>query len=215
MASKSTTNKSRSTKAARTADARAKVAAARIEAERKARRGKVVFRGSLALLLAGGVAAVAAVVVAQQDAGKISGVKSYANLSRNHVSGTVNYPQTPPVGGDHNPVPQNCGIYTSPVTNENAVHSMEHGAVWVTYQPGIGAAQIATLTADVQGKPYTLLSPYPTEPSPITVTAWGKQLTVNSASDARIAKFIKTYAAGPQTPEPGAPCSGGVGTPNG
>ncbi|WP_370369936.1 DUF3105 domain-containing protein [Catenulispora sp. GP43] len=62
---------------------------------------------------------------------------------------------------------------------------------------------------------HTLLSPYPTEASPITVTAWGKQLMVNSASDARIAKFIKAYAAGPQTPEPGAPCSGGVGTPDG
>jgi hypothetical protein len=131
------------------------------------------------------------------------------------VTTTVAYPQTPPVGGDHAPVPQNCGIYTAPVANENAVHSLEHGAVWLTYQPGIGAAEIATLTADVKGKPYTLMSPYPTEPAPITLTAWGKQLTVNSASDARIAEFIKTYAAGPQTPEPGAACSGGVGTPNG
>lgn len=208
-------NSTSKSRAAKAADARARVAAARAEAERKARRGKVIFRGSLALLLVGGVAAVAAVVLAQKGAGEIAGVKSYSNLSRNHVSGTVKYPQTPPVGGDHNPVPQNCGIYTDPVTTENAVHSMEHGAVWVTYQPGIGAAQIATLAADVRGKEYTLMSPYPTEPAPITLTAWGKQLTVNSASDARIAKFIKTYAAGPQTPEPGAPCSGGVGTPNG
>ncbi|WP_194915354.1 DUF3105 domain-containing protein, partial [Catenulispora rubra] len=50
---------------------------------------------------------------------------------------------------------------------------------------------------------------------PITVTAWGKQLNVDSATDARIAKFISKYMQGPQTPEPGAACTGGTGTPNG
>ena len=120
-------------KAATRSAAAAKVAAARAEAERKARRGKLIFRGTLAVLLAAVIGGVTAVVLAQQNAGKISGVKSYSNLSRNHVTTKVSYPLTPPVGGDHAATPQNCGIYTDPVANENAVHSMEHGAVWVTY----------------------------------------------------------------------------------
>lgn len=204
-----------STRARNAEAARERVAAARAEAERKARRGKLAFRGTLALLVVGGAAGLAAVVLSAQASASISGVKSFSGLTRNHVTHPVTYPQTPPVGGDHAPVWLNCGVYNAAVPNENAVHSMEHGAVWVTYLPGTSAADIATLTADVKAKPYTILSPYPSQPASITLTAWGKQLTVSSADDPRIAKFISTYSQGPQTPEPGAACTGGTGTPTG
>ena len=69
-------------------------------------------------------------------------MRSYSDLSRNHTQVTVNYPQTPPVGGNHNPVWQNCGFYSKPVRNENAVHSMEHGAVWITYRPALPQSQV-------------------------------------------------------------------------
>src|SRR5260370_13085276 len=57
--------------------------------------------------------------------GTIPGVVTYSNLARDHVSGTVKYPQTPPVGGPHNPVWLNCGIYSSPVPNANPFHSLQ------------------------------------------------------------------------------------------
>jgi hypothetical protein len=194
---------------------RAQVAAAMAEAKRKERRGKLIFRGVLAVLLVGGIGGVTAVVIANKSSGNtsISGVQTFSVApSPKHVTGTVTYPQVPPVGGDHNATPQTCGVYTAAVANENAVHSLEHGAVWITYQPGIPAADIAALTADVKGKDHLLLSPYPGQPAAITATAWGKQLNVASAIDPRIAKFISTYVNGPQTPELGAPCTG-TGTP--
>jgi len=168
--------------------------------------------GVLVLGLVGGVTIT---VLAGKAAGKISGVKTFGTLDRNHVQTDVTYPQVPPVGGNHAPVWLNCGAYKDPVKNENAVHSMEHGAVWITFQPGIGDAQIAALKAAVAGKSYTILSPYPTQPSPVTVTAWSTQLNLNSATDPRLAKFIAKYMQGPQTPEPGAACTGGTGTPTG
>ncbi len=143
----------------------------------------------------------------------IHGVVTYANLSRNHVTGKVTYTQNPPVGGDHNPVWLNCGIYATPVPNENAVHSLEHGAVWITYQPNLPATQVTQLADLVQGHNHAILSPYPGLPAPVVASAWGLQLKVTGASDPRIAQFIKEYESGPQTPEPGAPCSGGVGSP--
>jgi hypothetical protein len=193
----------------------ARVAALRAEQERKARRSKLIFRvgiGVLVLAIAGGITAL---VVSKNNAKNISGVVSYSGLSRNHVTGTVKYSVTPPVGGNHNATWLNCGIYTSPVANENAVHSMEHGAVWITYQPTLPAAQITQLQNDVRGKTYVLLSPYTGLPAPVVASAWGKQLTLSSATDGRIASFITTYAQGPQTPEPGSPCTGGTGTPTG
>lgn len=142
-----------------------------------------------------------------------AGVQTYSNLSRDHVTGHVDYPQVPPVGGAHSPVWLNCGIYTSPVPNENAVHSMEHGAVWITYQPNLPGPDVTALQGAVRGKSYVLLSPYPGLPAPVVASAWGLQLRLPSASDPRLAQFINTYQGGPQTPEPGAPCSGGTGNP--
>ncbi len=64
------------------------------------------------------------------------GTQTYTGLSRGHTDAPVSYPQTPPVGGDHAPVWQNCGFYGQAVLTGRGVHSMEHGAVWVTYRPG-------------------------------------------------------------------------------
>lgn len=146
--------------------------------------------------------------------GDIAGVVTYSNLSRNHVSGTVSYPQNPPVGGDHNPVWQNCGMYSTPLINEHAVHSMEHGAVWITYQPSLAGSDVEQLRNLVRGHSYALLSPYQGLPSPVVISAWGVQLQVTSASDPRLAAFLSKYEQGPQTPEVGAACTGGFGTPD-
>ena len=170
--------------------------------------------GIVALVVLLIVGAIVWVVRSQPSEIEISGVVTYSNVSQGHVNGKVNYPQNPPVGGPHNRVWQNCGIYSSPVANENAVHSMEHGAVWITYQPELNNQAVEQLRAPVRGHGYVLLSPYPELPAPVVASAWGVQLKVTSASDPRLAQFVEKYEQGPQTPEPGAPCNKGTGTPD-
>ncbi len=143
----------------------------------------------------------------------IEGVTTIPNLSQDHVDGPQTYPQTPPVGGPHNGEWLNCGIYDTPVPNENAVHSLEHGAVWLTYRPDLPAADVEALRALVRGRSHALLSPYPDLPSPVVASAWGLQLKVDSASDPRLARFVEQYEQGSQTPEPGASCRSTVGAP--
>jgi hypothetical protein len=172
-------------------------------------------------LVAGGVgvlliATVAAFVIHASSGGgdpgtKISGVKTYSGLGRGHVAGTVNYKQNPPVGGDHNPTPQTCGAYSQPIANENGVHSMEHGAVWITYQTDLPDTDVAVLQ-QLAANPYVLVSPYPGLPSPVVASAWGKQLKLTSVTDSRLQAFLNAYRGGSQAPEPGSPCTG-VGTP--
>jgi len=142
----------------------------------------------------------------------IDGVQSYAGLARDHTAAAVTYPQSPPVGGRHDPKWLTCmgNVYDHPVRDENAVHSMEHGAVWVTYQPGLPSDQVKTLVDDVTGVPFTFLTPYEGLDHPVVLTAWGLQLRVDAVDDPRVAQFIDQYANGPQTPEPGAACEGGV-----
>lgn len=143
----------------------------------------------------------------------VSGLQAYTGLSRQHVPGPVDYPQTPPVGGEHSATWQNCGVYTTPVRNENAVHSLEHGAMWITYQPTLPKSQVAVLRAAAAGQPYALVSPYPGLSAPVVATVWGAQVRLDSASDPRLRTFIDYYASGSHAPEPGGECTGGVGTP--
>jgi hypothetical protein len=144
---------------------------------------------------------------------ELSGLERFSDLSFDHVSGTVDYEQIPPVGGPHNPIWQNCGIYDQPVPNEQAVHSLEHGAAWITYQPDLPDDAVALLRDLVRGKAHVLLSPYEGLPAPVVASAWGVQLKLDGADDPRLPAFIAQFANGPQTPEPGAPCSGGTGSP--
>ncbi|HZY42087.1 MAG TPA: DUF3105 domain-containing protein [Anaerolineae bacterium] len=143
----------------------------------------------------------------------LEGVQTYANLARDHSELPQVYAQTPPVGGVHSSAWQNCGVYDQPVKNENAVHSLEHGAVWITYQPDLPQATVDQLRNLARGHDHVLLTPYPGLPRPVVASAWGLQLPLDDANDQRLTLFISRYESGPQTPEPGAVCSGGVGTP--
>lgn len=136
--------------------------------------------------------------------------------SRQHVIGTVTYAQTPPVGGDHAPVWQNCGAYRSPIPKEQAVHSLEHGAVWLTYGDELPDDERAALERIAQDQRYVLISPWPPgEPlgAAIVASAWGRQLRLQTTSDPRLDDFVRSYQKGAQTPEPGAPCNRGTGQP--
>jgi hypothetical protein len=99
-------------------------------------------------------------------------------------------------------------IYTRQIANEHAVHSLEHGAVWITYDPSLPADQVKLLENRVRGLPYTLLSPYPGEGAKISLQAWGWQLKVDDANDPRIDQFIQDLRIN-ASQEPGATCSGG------
>ncbi|MEU8840711.1 DUF3105 domain-containing protein [Streptomyces roseus] len=133
-------------------------------------------------------------------------------LGRNHVETPVKYPMNPPVGGDHSPRWMNCNgdVYKNAIPEVNAVHSLEHGAVWVTYGEKAAKGDIEALAGTVAKTPYTLMSPVKEQAGTIMLSAWGKQLTVDKADDPRVAQFFTKYVQGPQTPEPGAACTNGL-----
>lgn len=145
-------------------------------------------------------------------ADQISGVRTYTGLTRNHVMVPVAYPQEPPVGGPHWPTPQTCGVFTRPIPNVTAVHSLEHGAAWITYGPQVPDGDVAALAALANGDPHRLMSPYPALGRRIALQAWGAQLFVDSAADPRVRQFLDRYTDGAQTPEQGAPCEGSTTT---
>jgi hypothetical protein len=149
-------------------------------------------------------------------------------LEHDHVTGPVTYSILPPVGGPHNPIWMNAGVYTKPIPSERAVHNLEHGAVWITYDPNLSAAQVKQLTAFVtkqslipeaaasvginnDANRYVDLSPWATNslPSPIVISSWGYQLRVTSPTDPRLQQFVDKFRHNEKyTPEYGAAVDG-------
>jgi hypothetical protein len=124
----------------------------------------------------------------------------------------VAYAESPPVGGPHAPPPDwaDCTgtVYDIDIRHENAVHSLEHGAVWVTYDPAaVSDSDIDTLAQLVEGEFGRMLSPYAGQDSPISIQSWGHQLKVDSAGDERLKQFADFLTLNNEfTPEPGASC---------
>jgi hypothetical protein len=186
------------------------------------RRGKIVWWavGSVATLAVIAVVAASflfapappATYTAGGTGATIDGVETFTNTSE-HVAGTVDYPQSPPAGGPHNAVWLNCGTYDVPQTSENAVHSMEHGAIWVTYDAAkISGDQFAALKSQLPSS-YVILSPYEGLDSALVLTGWNHQLKLDSATDPRIPTFFEEYWRSQTVPEPGALCTGALDGP--
>lgn len=125
----------------------------------------------------------------------------------------VDYPITPPAGGPHHSQWQTCTgiVYDAPLIDEHAVHSLEHGAVWVTYDPEqVSEDEVSSLADKVEGRDFSFMSPYPEQEDPVSLQAWGAQMTAEDASDSDIDRFFQHYLRNSDNiPEPEGTCSGG------
>ncbi len=173
-----------------------------------------LIAGAIAIVLFAGAAIGYAVYQVNtkaklSDPASIQGLVTRSYPAAQHTTGPVPYDASPPFGGMHDPTWADCTgtVYPLPIRNENAVHSLEHGAVWITYNPQIPNDQLKTLFDLVNGVPYMMMSPFPNLDPPISLQAWGNQLFVNSATDPRVTQFVRALKQNPKTtPELGASC---------
>ncbi len=161
-------------------------------------------------LAAPGIAALAGVAEEPPD---LSEVQVFEITEMGHSTGDLDYPQSPPVGGPHDPVWLDCGHYEEPVRDENAVHDLEHGTVWITYDPDLSSADVDWLLEQLPDN--GILSPRDDLPGPVVVTVWGAQLALDGADDERLALFLTEYGDGHTAPEFGVTCHGGTPDPSG
>lgn len=194
------------------------------EAARKRNRLLGIIGAIVALVLVAGTVTTVIVVNAtggaspQVDEALTSGdyeerLQLYPGLEATHTESRVTYDQTPPVGGPHNPAWLNCGVYDEKQQNENAVHALEHGAVWITYDPAsTSAADIAALVA-VAPDTYSIVSPYPGIGDAFAISAWGAQLRFTDPEDPAVTDFLTQFWRSADSPEPNAPCTGAIDGP--
>ncbi|GAA2303522.1 hypothetical protein GCM10009853_070490 [Glycomyces scopariae] len=126
------------------------------------------------------------------------------------------YEMQPPVGGNHLGQWQTCtgSVYDAPLVDGHAVHSMEHGAVWLTYDPELlDQASVDALALLIQNRDYSLMSPYPGQGVPVSLQSWGNQYQTDDPADQVIEDYLDAFVLNDRfNPEPMATCAGGVNT---
>ena len=142
------------------------------------------------------------------------GIEVFPATTNHTVRGPIHYDQRPPTNGNHDPLWQNCGFYEKPIEDRHAVHSLDHGVVWITYRPDLQERQIKSLRP--YGKVnYVIVSPYPGQDAPVTATSWRVQLELNGADDPRLRRFVNAFRISELAPLSGNRCTLGVGNPKG
>jgi hypothetical protein len=149
----------------------------------------------------------------------VAGLETFDDLTAVHVAdGTAvdyetDYGMNPPAGGNHWQAWLNCGVYTEPQQNENAVHALEHGAVWITYNPDEVTEDDITAMRENLPNTYVLISPYPGLQAPVVASAWGNQVELDGVDDSRLTDFVDKFWRSADVPEPNAVCSGAIDGP--
>ena len=138
----------------------------------------------------------------------LAAVATFPDQGQEHVdpSGPVpEYNSVPPTSGPHAPQPAPCGIYRQDIPDVFAVHSLEHGAVVVRYNPTIPAGQRDDLEAYARDAgTHIIVAPRSGLDDPIVLTAWTKLLRLSSVDRESIDTFYGQYAQ--NGPERGVPC---------
>ena len=156
---------------------------------------------------------------AQPNAGQAHVTDGFNCRSAPESCGVTGAPYTslPATSGPHWGTPANWGVYSTPQSESQVIHNLEHGGLVIWYRAGLDAEQVADLAGYVDaqvaqsaGRFKFILSPWGGEEeltSPIVVTAWRHLLPLDTADTGAIDAFARQHYG--QAPEP----LGGPGPP--
>ena len=125
------------------------------------------------------------------------------HIPGNDPAGLEIVPGEPPTGGPHFDTPQRTGVYDAPIHDGNAIHALEHGIVWISYQPDLVDEETVRTLRDIADSlgGDSILSPRPQNAMPIALASWGRLLPMSSLNEELAREFIRTNRN--RSPEPG------------
>ena len=130
-----------------------------------------------------------------------------------HTEDPVTYEMTPPVQGFHSNTPAPCGVHATQVIDENFVHSLEHGAVGLLFDPTRATPEdIKELEAIASEADENVVSaPYEGMEPVFAIASWGERMDLDELDVAAVNEYIDVFAG--KGPEAGKTCPNTVDTP--
>lgn len=138
----------------------------------------------------------------------------FPDQGRNHINVGASHPDynsNPPTSGWHYANPAQKGIYKNQLPDEQAIHNLEHGYVWISYRLDASLEIIKQLENFYGFGKKVVVEPRKENDKLIAITAWNwldkfDPVSSTSLSDTelkRIGDFIDEYIN--KGPEPNAP----------
>lgn len=117
---------------------------------------------------------------------------------RNHVQPQATHPEyssNPPTSGWHSPSTVKVGFYEEEIPDEQIIHNLEHGDIWISYRPDIDQVIKEELKKFKGSK--VIITPRSANDTDIALVAWTRldkfDIENDTLNKSRIDNFIKRY----------------------
>jgi hypothetical protein len=128
-------------------------------------------------------------------------VEEFEIEGANHIGAeqTTTYNTNPPTSGSHWASPAGWGFNDKELPDEQLVHNIEHGGIWITYKD-LDEESINRLKDIAKSNSNSVVITKREENNnPLVVASWGRMMRLTEVDEALIQKYIDTYIN--QSPE--------------
>lgn len=131
-----------------------------------------------------------------EDPSKLPG-QLLENQGQTHIEqGAFDHPaynSNPPTSGWHWPQGAQWGVYPSPLPDEQLVHNLEHGGIWISYKPDLDKGTVNQLNDFAKRYRKVIVAPREGNDAPIALAAWTRLEKMDQYNEFNILTFIDAY----------------------
>jgi len=128
--------------------------------------------------------------------------EAFAIQGQEHIAVGASHPEynsNPPTSGWHYGQPANWGVYQSELPDEQVLHNLEHGGIWISYKDIDDTAKTA-LEKIAKSNSKVIVTPRSKNDAPIVLASWGRLQKLQTLDKQAILAFIEANSN--KSPEP-------------
>lgn len=101
------------------------------------------------------------------------------------------YGTNPPTSGPHYVQPAAWGVYGEPLPDEQIIHNLEHGGIWLAYKDVDEETKAVLEDIGRRNPNSVIVTPRPANDAPIAVVSWTRLMKMDTLDRAQIEQFIR------------------------
>lgn len=129
--------------------------------------------------------------------------EEFSNLGQTHINSGEehgSYNSNPPTSGGHLAQPAKWGVYQNELPDEQLIHNLEHGGIWISYKDIDQETKAKLETIGKANPGSVIVTPRAANDAPIALAAWTRLEKLQTYDETKILEFIRANKN--KSPEP-------------